>query len=77
MTKIILFFLPVPTRINRMNKAKFLFSHFLLLSEKVDLDTKKNPENENLSWFLFWQFFYFLFFFFVAVVFWNTRDSER
>ena len=32
-----------------MNKAKFLFSHFLLLSEKVGLDTKKNPENENLS----------------------------
>ena len=29
-TWINLFFLPVPTRINRMNKFKFLFSHFFL-----------------------------------------------
>ena len=56
-TWINLFFLPIPTRINRMNKLKFLFSHFFLLPQKEGLDTKKKREIENLSWFLFLQFF--------------------
>ena len=56
MIKIISFFLPVPTQINRMNQLKFLFSHFFLSSQKESPDTKKKPENENLNWFLFWQF---------------------
>ena len=49
MTKINLFFLPVPTQINQMNKLKFLFSHFFLLPQKEGLDTKTKRENENLS----------------------------
>ena len=56
MTKISLFFLHVPTRINQMNKLGFLFSHFFLLPQKEGLDTKKKRENENVSWFLFLQF---------------------
>ena len=63
MTKINLFFLPVPTWINRMNKLKFLFSHFFLLPQKEGLDTKKKRENENLSRFLFWHIVFFCFFF--------------
>ena len=71
MTKINLFFLHVPIRINPINKLKFFFYfHISFFLQRIyeGLDTIKKRENENLSWFLFRQFFLF--------VFWNARDRE-
>ena len=72
MTKINLFFLPVPTWINRMNKLKFLFSHFFLLPPK-DL---WRPWLQKEAW--KWKFkLIFMLTILLLFVFSNTRESER
>ena len=67
MTKINSFFLPFPTRINRMKNLNFYIHISFCFFKRIykGVDTKKKRENENLSWFLFWHFFsgFFLVFF--------------